>query len=532
MKLFNKKVCTLLLAAAMTLGFASTGNAIDFKVKGMWQVGFGAYDGSLVGKVNQGDGNKRPHANDTFTASQRVRLQLEAIASENLSGTVTLFTGRQTWGQSKNGGALGADGTTAVRVRQAFIDWTVPDTALKLRMGLQDFAMPNAAGGSAVFDLRGAAVVANYAFNDNVGLTATWFRPFNDNYDGGDKKNQAGYLDNMDLFALTLPLNFDGVSVEPWVMYGMQGRNVARDYDNIVNGTNGSQWISDGNPAATLTPFVGAGYSNDSSWGGLNTSAARGKTSKAYGNMFWVGLPVKVTAFDPFNIEFDFNYGYVESMGRFDATNRKDNTTRRASTKREGWIAKALVEYKMDWGVPGIFGWYASGDDGNVKNGSERMPSIAPFGNFTSFMGDGNKYWAPHDAMLDLDDSYAGTWGLGLQVRDVSFVEDLSHTFRVAYWGGTNSPSMAKYMDSATAWRGSYVDGVYLTTNDGLLEFNLVNEYKVYENFDINFELGYIANFVDNKTWSKSSYQNNTSGYRTFEKQDAWKAQLIFTYKF
>lgn len=44
----------------------------------------------------------------------------------------------------------------------------------------------------------------------------------------------------------------------------------------------------------------------------------------------------------------------------------------------------------MDWGTPGIFGWYASGDDGNVKNGSERMPSIAGAGNFTSFIGDGN----------------------------------------------------------------------------------------------------------------------------------------------
>ena len=30
----------------------------------------------------------------------------------------------------------------------------------------------------------------------------------------------------------------------------------------------------------------------------------------------------------------------------------------------------------MGWGVPGVYGWNTSGDDSNVKNGSERMPTI------------------------------------------------------------------------------------------------------------------------------------------------------------
>ena len=178
----------------------------------------------------------------------------------------------------------------------------------------------------------------------------------------------------------------------------------------------------------------------------------------------------------------------------------------------------------MDWGVPGVFGWYGSGDDGNVKNGSERMPSIVPMGNFTSFMGDGNYGWMMQDFGLD----YAGTWGLGAQIRDMSFVEDLSHTFRVAYWGGTNSTSMVKYMDTAYAWAGGWGNGTspYLTTNDGLLEFNLVNNYKMYENFDVNLELSYIANFMDNDTWKKTNLPSS------FSKQDTWKAQVTFAYSF
>ena len=47
------------------------------------------------------------------------------------------------------------------------------------------------------------------------------------------------------------------------------------------------------------------------------------------------------------------------------------------------------------------------------------MPSLVATGNFTSFMGDGNLGWVNQDYNL----SYAGTWGLGLQLRDMSFLE-------------------------------------------------------------------------------------------------------------
>ena len=253
-----------------------------------------------------------------------------------------------------------------------------------------------------------------------------------------------------------------------------------------------------------------------------------GKTGKAYGSMFWAGLPVAITAFDPLNIEFDINYGYVEAMGRYDVLKRGTDLVR-GNSKREGWLVKALVEYKMDWGTPGIFGWYASGDDGNVKNGSERLPSIAGAGNFTSFMGDGNLAWGTGYNFYDNNLTYAGTWGVGLQIADVSFVEDLKHTFRVAYWGGTNSPSMVKYMGSAVAWNETTAkqDGPYLTTNDGLLEFNLVNSWQIYENLEANLELGYIINMMDKDTWDKSYVSD-----RNWSKQDAWKAQLIFAYSF
>ena len=506
-----KKILTLMLAAGMLLGAASGAKAIDFKASGEWLVGFGLGDGSLIKDVD----NKKYRHDDTFNAGQRVRLQLDAVASESLSGTVFFEIGDQMWGNAESGAALGADGKV-VKVKNAYIDWMVPNTDLKLRMGLQAVAMPNVAGGSAIMDGDAAAVVASYQFNDNVGLTALWMRPLNDNYTGTNAEDEPygngynNYLDNMDLFALMLPLKFDGVELTPWAKYGMQGKNTRFNEGGVET--------ADGALDVTLPGYLP----------GMNEFAL-GKTSKAYGSMFWAGLPVAITAFDPLNIEFDINYGYVEAMGRYDVLKRGTDLVR-GNSKREGWLVKALVEYKMDWGTPGIFGWYASGDDGNVKNGSERLPSIAGAGNFTSFMGDGNLAWGTGYNFYDNNLTYAGTWGVGLQIADVSFVEDLKHTFRVAYWGGTNSPSMVKYMGSGVAWDDTTAaqDGPYLTTNDGLLEFNLVNSWQIYENLEANLELGYIVNMMDKDTWDKSYITEK----RNWSKQDAWKAQLIFAYSF
>ncbi|MBR5051420.1 MAG: hypothetical protein IKX75_08870 [Desulfovibrio sp.] len=186
----------------------------------------------------------------------------------------------------------------------------------------------------------------------------------------------------------------------------------------------------------------------------------------------------------------------------------------------------------MDWGTPGIFGWYASGDDSNPKNGSERMPAIEAKGNFTNFLGDGNLGWAASESWYDRGLNYAGTWGIGLQIADMSFIEDLKHTFRVAYIGGTNSRGMAKYASSSYAW-ATEADGLdggaqpYLTTRDGLVEFDFVTSYQMYENFEVNFDFAYVINCIDRDTWKKADY-----GASSYSKRDAWRANLTFAYTF
>ncbi len=511
-----KRICTLILAAGLVFGAATGASAIDFKAKGQWLVGFSAGNVDPTSKTSRNGVKSKSETNDKFAAQQRVRLQLDAVASEALSGTVYFEIGDQTWGNSDSGGALGADGR-AVEVKNAYIDWAIPQTDAKVRMGIQGLALPNTvAGGSAVLDTDVAAVVASYKFNENVGLTAFWARPFNDNFDGSDTRyntntNDRNYLDNMDLFGVMAPLTFDGVNLTPWVMYGMQGKNTLTGY------TNNSWRVTDGNPPYTLRPYPLAAQIT-----AAGSDTVSGGTSKAYGSMFWAGLPIAVTMFDPLNLELDINYGYVESMGRYDVQKGQSGEIVRGSTQRQGWLAKALVEYKMDWATPGLFGWYASGDDGSVKNGSERMPSLVPTGTATSFMGDGNLGWLRQDYGVD----YAGSWGLGLQLKDMSFLEDLKHTFRVAYWGGTNSTSMVKYMPNAYSWSNGLGVTPYLTTSDALVEFNLVNSYKIYQNLEMNLELDYLVNCMDNSTWKKAQTPSS------FSKQDMYQAKVVFAYSF
>lgn len=118
---------------------------------------------------------------DEFEAWNRLMFKLDAVVNENLSGTLMFEIGDQMWGQSSTGGALGADGAV-VELKNAYIDWMVPNTDLKLRMGLQLVALPSFTFENNVFIDDVAGVTASYAFNENVSLTGFWMRPYNDNY--------------------------------------------------------------------------------------------------------------------------------------------------------------------------------------------------------------------------------------------------------------------------------------------------------------------------------------------------------------
>ena len=339
-----------------------------------------------------------------------------------------------------------------------------------------------------------------------MGLTAFWARPYNDN--NGYKSSDAGtkwdnYMDNMDMFAVLLPLSFDGVKVTPWVMYAAMGpgmfENDFAKHDEIVKGLGRAQ-------KGLVSGFTGFDK-NDT-----------------YGNAFWAGVTGEVTMWDPFRIAWDVNYG---------SASYEDE-----KMNREGWLASLLLEYKLDWGTPGLYGWYGSGDDSNPRNGSERMPVVSANGNndFSNFAFNGNPYIAREGI---LGSTMVGTWGIGARLKDMSFLEDLKHTLRVNFMGGTNAPKMAKYVGQDLGKRGVYdvngranaYDPMYLTTDDYALEIGLTNTYKMYDNFTVMLDAAYVALWLDDSrsTWGKNPGRSALGGDGVY---DAWNVNLSFVYSF
>ncbi len=140
----------------------------------------------------------------------------------------------------------------------------------------------------------------------------------------------------------------------------------------------------------------------------------------------------------------------------------------------------------------------------------------------------------------------AGTWGIGARLKDMSFIEDLKHTFRINYIGGTNDTKMAKLLSLNGDWANSGLmgmDAMYLTTGDSALEFGLTNTnrlvrfyegctntYKMYENFTVTLEADYIALWLDTdkSAWGARHRLNQSIP----ETKDAWNINASFVYSF
>ena len=379
-------------------------------------------------------------------------------------------------------------------------------------VGIQGIGLPyTARGGPTVFQADVAAITASYVFNENAALTAFWARPYNDNYVGDADGYQKNYLHNMDMAGLMVPLTFDGVKLTPWGMFASIGSNTFRKNDNYVgnkiNGVNGGYALSG------LFPLRADLLSHKEK---LN----------AYGTAWWGGLSGEITKWDPFRIAWDFSYGNV--------------TYDDGSLNRSGWLAGLLLEYNLDWTKLGLFGWYSSGDDDNVGNGSERLPTISNDYGPCSFSG---TFMGPDINGLERDrvigNNLVGTWGVGFRLKDMSFLEDLKHTFHISLLGGTNDPGiLKKYHERTGQWmapnnpEGTTKVGrenLYLTTRDYALEFGLLNEYKIYDNLQVNLEASYIALWLDK---SDDVWGQSLTGGDHRDIRDAWNVSVLCIYSF
>ena len=494
-----KRITTLLLAAMFSMSCMAAAQAessIDVKVKGQWDFSFGFVFNSGYNKNGHDNGAHRN--DDNFNAMQRVRTQVNFIVSENLQAVLQFEIGDLDWGRGgasgrSSGAALGADGVN-IETKHAYLDWMVPETNMHIRMGLQPLALPSTSLGSNVFDDDVAAVVASYAFDDTFAFTAFWARPYDAYRNDGTGNSRA---DEVDMFGLIAPITLDGATITPWFMYASVGAAsgiyTGGEYDNI-------------------------NLNND------NTSSAPA---------WWLGLATEVTMFDPLTFGAEFVYGY---LGRNTIYAEWDPAAAPATLdsmeiSSRGWYIAANLDYALDWGTPGIFGWYASGDKAkDLRNHSRlgRLPTVAGGQAYSSFGSDGGVGISPDERLLSV--SNTGTWGLGIQIADMSFIEDLSHTLRFIYYNGTNDRKIVRDAVNAGGFdRDAFNETMagfggsinYLTTKDHAYEVNFDHTYQIYENLAAVLELGYIKIDRSERVWGND-----------FQDSAAWKGVLSFQFTF
>jgi hypothetical protein len=463
-----KRIIMIMAAAMLVFGSVAGASAAEIKAKGQWDFSFEWLDNPDFQDTEHGGGNE-----DTFHAVQRLRTQIDVIASESLRGVIYFEIGDTFWG--RNDGALGADGKS-VEVKRSYIDWLVPDTALKVRMGIQGLALPGAVAGSPVLDDDVAALTLSYQASDMVGVTAFWARP----YDGQSGEDGNTRYDEADLFGIVVPVALDGAKITPWGMYGAIGRDLHQSGGIGTSWNQAAYGLRPVNPNPSDVPTGSFGQETDAWWGGVS---------------------FELSMLSPWSFKLDAIYGNVDSDDE--------------GMDRSGWMVIGAIDYKMDMVTPGIFAWYATGDDDDATNGSERMPYIMPDFGPTSFGFD--KVGAPINTDSLASVSGTGMWGIGVQFADISFVEDLKHTVRIVYMTGTNDEEMV-----ANAGLASPVvrdNGLYLTDKDHLWEVNIDHFYKIYENLDLIVEMSYINADIDEDVWNSDF-------------DDAWRLGFNLKYSF
>ena len=400
-----------------------------------------------------------------------------------------------------------------MKTRYAYIDWVIPNTDVQVRMGLQPYALPGFVAASPILGnpVDGAGITVSAQFTENVGATLFWMRAENT-----DDLNH----DALDLVGLTVPVTFDGVKVTPWAMAAFVGKNSLAEWGHLGYDTDdwgyaidrGNGWK---NPtgdqlrvASGLLPAWGV-IPNDMF---VNITDA----DDDHGDVWWLGFTGELTMFDPIRIAWDAAYGSADfgSYSGFDI-------------KRAGWYVAGLAQYKMDFMTPGLMLFYASGDDDNPNDGSEQIPNIDGGWNASSFGFDGGVYGAA--AVVKMSDTIAGLWGIQLRFDDISYMEDLKHDLRVAYYTGTNDSKLVKDYGgflplagaSAAAPLRAGSQGLYLTDKDHAFEVNFDTDYMIYKDLKLTVELGYINLDLDSSVWEDNNLDKN-----------AYKAGAYLTYNF
>lgn len=470
--------------------FSPAAHAVEVRVKGVFEYSF-----VYVDNGNFYDHGWDQQSEDQFHARQRTRIQVDFVASESLRGIYFAEIGEIQWGRPLttgrgSGGALGADGVN-IETRRAFVEFVVPDTSLTVRVGVQMLSMPDIGWGNTLLHHDVAGVLASYELNDMVTLSLFWTRLFD--VDGNTITSPSSpTFEEFDLAGFILPVKGDGWALTPYGAFGVMGGDLTTRL----------------NAVSTLPLVLSPAHAAGLLYGGpAFTSAYLADQDHFY--TCWLGTTFALTMYDPITIEAHVEYGSV--------------TGQHAALDRKGFFAAAKLDYALDLLTISLGGWYATGEDGSWRNGSEQLPGVGFSKSFapTTFAYDGSDV-LPKSPIFS--QTPAGKWAIRAALEDIGVWDALTHDLVFLYSRGTNHPN-SRRIGGLTApnqilgYKNTYnaafvvppgfftqpgpttIPGIDLTTDDFMVEVNFNHQYKVYENLSLILELAMVHVQYGNDLW-------------------------------
>jgi hypothetical protein len=419
---------------------------------------------------------------DRFSIWQRFRLRADFVANENLKFRLGLRVGDEAWGA---GTLTAANPQAAVEPYLAFLQFKWPGTDIEITAGYQPVSAPHSDAfyDSIVLaaddgDQSSAALFVKVPFGENVVLEAAFARLLAANRTYQPDTTQVG--DNFDIYRLAVPVSVEGFEITPWGLAGVYGK--ASDPDGLFDTGLRSA-------GSYLDP---TGYNDNQNF------------------MWWVGLAGNISALDPVKLSFDAIYG--EAAPGDHSRNR-----------RRGYFFDAAATYTgLEWAVPGLYGWLASGEDASLNNGSERLPVITPkWGAATNFLFDCDQDFSGNSMGIDP----TGTYGLAAAMKEVSFIEALKSRISLALIAGRNSPAGLRKAVLATGGPGNYATmGRTLAEGEWALGVSFDHAYAITEELSLNLQTGFAT---------PQGLKTSIWGHRmTNAATESWMASLGLLYTF
>lgn len=484
------------LGALLVLLLAGTAQAADVKATGYWWI-----ESVFRQNWNFDKGKDVDHATE-----EKLRTAFTFTANENLRGVLDTQIGTANWGngmyqigagRTANGAAGGAAsvGNGNIMLRKAYIEYKIPGTRANISAGYQTVSLPSAfGGGSPIMDDQIASVLVSTPITDKVSLLAGYARPTDSNRAGTTASVDATGTSTDALFA-AVPVSVADVKVTPFGMYAYSGAH------------------SDKGGAAGGTGMLGFAGPNSTSTDGLR--GYWGGAALAYSP---AALPLKFMA--------DYNYGKATYSNYVNGTNNGG---------RSGWMADFAADYTgLSFMTPEFFAVYSSGESGKNPDKSGRMPVVGvpqdwTIGSF--FFGERYELAGSMNNPAGYTAYTLGYWSAGVSLKDISFIDKLSHTINILYARGTNDPD---YLQNSVNLNSVNYAG-FLTKNDSLWEFDLNTRYKFYDELTGYLYLGYIRSDFDVDTWRAAANLNaaQKSALGSVNKSgDAYKVGIGLNYFF